>query len=61
MSGRGGNEFRGWGIYNMTGDSYLLAAASLLQTKGLSYFLRTETETPINPRGRAHLRLLLHT
>lgn len=61
MSSRGRNEFRGRGIFNMTGGSYLLAAASPLQTKGLSYFLWTETETPINPRGRAHLRLLLHT
>lgn len=39
MSSRGGNEFRGWGIFNMTGGSYLLAAASPLPTKGLSYFL----------------------
>lgn len=39
MSSAEGNEFRGWGIFNMTGGSYLLAAASPLQTKGLSYFL----------------------
>lgn len=61
MSSRGGNEFRGWGIFDMIGGSYLLAAASPLPTKGLSYFLWTETETPINPGGRAHRRLLLRT
>lgn len=61
MSRREGNEFRGWGVFDMTGGSYLLAAASPLPTKGLSYFLWTETETPINPRGRAHLRHLLCT
>lgn len=61
MSRRAGNKCRGRGIFNMTEGSYFLATASLLPTRVLSYFLWTETETPINPKGRAHLRLLLRT
>ena len=63
--GRKKEEVEGWeaeamnlevGDFRYDKGSYLLAAASPLPTKGLSYFLWTETEPPINPWGRAHLQ-----